>query len=248
MNSTEAGLLRIEGVCKNFNDLEVLKNINLTLVSQSSFCLLGPNGAGKTTLLKILAGILIPDSGFIFLRGEKVHSGNYRKTIGYCPQTPIFWKNLNCEEQLLFTSDLYGINRKKAQSRADYLLERLGLAKNTKTIVQRLSGGMQKRLNFALSLVHEPDILILDEPTANLDMESKELVRSMIRDLATNKNTSILYTTHDLEDTNSMASEVGIISKGNLIFQTKLNERSQSESFQKQIKELYLLHTNGIES
>lgn len=247
MDSDRTSLLRVSQVCKSFSNLQVLRNINLTLAPKSGFCLLGPNGAGKTTLLKILAGLLIPDSGFIFLRGEKVHSGNYRQIIGYCPQTPIFWKNLNCTEQLLFMSDLYGLNRKSARAKSEYLLKTLGLEEKAKTIVQRLSGGMQKRLNLAISLIHDPKILILDEPTANLDMESKELVRSLINSLVTNDEVSILYTTHDLEDVDLISSEIGIMSKGNLVFQSEFSEYGKSESLRKKIKDLYLYHTRGDE-
>ncbi len=248
MDSDRTSLLRVSQVCKSFSDLQVLRNINLTLAPKSNFCLLGPNGAGKTTLLKILAGLMIPDSGFIFLRGEKVHSENYKQIIGYCPQTPIFWKNLNCAEQLLFMSDLYGFDRKSAQIRTDYLLEKLGLKEKAGTIVHRLSGGMQKRLNLAISLIHKPEILILDEPTANLDMESKDSVRSLINDLVANDEVSILYTTHDLEDADLISSEIGIMSKGNLVFQSGYNEYGKSESLREKIKELYLYHTRRDES
>lgn len=180
------------------------------------FGFLGPNGAGKTTTINMLSGLLKPDKGEVFINGKKINNSEIVKNkIGLCPQENIIWPKLTCIEQLEFVGKIYGFSKKISYRRGEELLDFLGLIKKKKTIAQQLSGGMKRRLCLALALIHDPDILILDEPEAGLDPQSRILIRDFIKSLTRKK--TIILTTHNMDEAERMSDRVAIIDFGKLL-------------------------------
>jgi ABC-2 type transport system ATP-binding protein len=173
--------------------------------------LLGPNGAGKTTTISMICGLLQPSGGSITFVNEK----DRKSLIGYCPQENIFYPKLTCLEQLTFIGRMYSLSSKSIKNRADELLDLLGLKDKRHVIATNLSGGMKRRLNICLALIHNPEILILDEPETGLDPQSRILVREFIKSFG--KEQTILLTTHNMDEADRLSSRVAIIDNGKLL-------------------------------
>jgi len=210
-------VLETQNLTKRYDSLTAVDGLSLEVRQGEIFGLLGPNGAGKTTSIKMICGLLSPDAGKVFIHGKPVHGGDVevRSRVGVCPQQAIFWEKLTCIEQLEFMGEMYNVPRKIARRRGDELLEILGLLDKSDQLAATLSGGMQRRLNLALALVHDPEILVLDEPEAGLDPQSRVLVREYIRSLARHK--TIILTTHNMDEAERMADRVAIIDNGKLL-------------------------------
>ena len=210
-------VLQTQKLTKRYNGLTAVDNLTLDVHQGEIFGLLGPNGAGKTTSIHMMCGLLAPDAGQVFIQGKAIDSGdvNVRARVGVCPQQAIFWEKLTCREQLEFIGEMYNVPRQLAQQRGNELLDILGLSEKRDKLASTLSGGMQRRLNLALGLVHDPEILVLDEPEAGLDPQSRILVRDYIRSLARQK--TIILTTHNMDEADRMADRVAIIDHGKLL-------------------------------
>lgn len=209
-------LISIEKLSKSYQEV-VVDHVSFSVKKGEVFGLLGPNGAGKTTIIKMLCGLLKPDSGEIIFNGLKI-SKNYRyiKTrIGLCPQEIVIWKLLTPLEQLKFLGIAYDLSPKIALQRAEELLHKLKLWDKRHSLSKTLSGGMQRRLNIALALIHDPELIILDEPQAGLDPQNRILVRDFIRELA--KEKTVLLTTHDMDEADRMSDRIGIIDHGKIL-------------------------------
>jgi ABC-2 type transport system ATP-binding protein len=165
----------------------------------------------------MMCGLLKPDAGQVLLHGKPVHGGDpeVRARVGVCPQETILWDKLTCLEQLEFIGETYGVPRKVACQRGEEWLEKLGLAAKSGELGGRLSGGMKRRLNFALALVHDPQVIVIDEPEAGLDPQSRVLVRETIRSLARKK--TVILTTHNMDEAERVADRVAIIDHGRLV-------------------------------
>ncbi|MBT3390170.1 MAG: ABC transporter ATP-binding protein [Chloroflexi bacterium] len=210
-------ILRADKLVKRYGKLTAVDNLSLEIFQGEILGLLGPNGAGKTTAINMLCGLLPPDAGQVFIHGESVHGGSlYARTrVGVCPQETILWEKLTCIEQLEFIGEMYAMPRRAARQRGDELLDTLGLSDKRNELAATLSGGMKRRLNLALALIHNPEILILDEPEAGLDPQSRVLVREYICSLAREK--TIILTTHNMDEAERMADRVAIIDHGRLL-------------------------------
>ncbi len=210
-------VLQAQGLTKRFGSLAAVDDLTLDVYQGEIFGLLGPNGAGKTTSISMMCGLLEPDSGDVNIHGKSVHGGKFdaHTRVGMCPQETILWEKLTCLEQLEFIGEMYAVPRKVARQRGDELLELLGLSEKRDKLSSTLSGGMKRRLNLALALVHDPEILVLDEPEAGLDPQSRVLVREYIRSLAQKK--TIILTTHNMDEAERMADRVAIIDHGKLL-------------------------------
>ena len=210
-------VLQAQGLTKTFGSLTAVDQLTLDVYQGEVIGLLGPNGAGKTTSISMICGLLKPDSGNVSIHGLPVHGGQVEAfaRVGVCPQETILWEKLTCLEQLEFIGEMYGVPRKLARQRGDKLLELLGLSEKRNKLSSTLSGGMKRRLNLALALVHDPEILVLDEPEAGLDPQSRVLVREYIRSLAQEK--TIILTTHNMDEAERMADRVAIIDHGKLL-------------------------------
>ena len=210
-------VLQTQHLTKRFGGLTAVDDLSLEVHEGEIFGFLGPNGAGKTTSINMMCGVLKPDTGQVLLHGKPVHGGDpeMRARVGVCPQETILWDKLTCLEQLEFIGEVYGIPRKVARQRGAEWLEKLGLSPKAGELGGRLSGGMKRRLNIALALVHEPQILVLDEPEAGLDPQSRVLVRETIRSLARKK--TVILTTHNMDEAERVADRVAIIDNGRLV-------------------------------
>ncbi|MDF3818530.1 ABC transporter ATP-binding protein [Leptospira sp. 96542] len=238
-NLDSTSLFKIENLFKNFGKIAAISNLNLSLPENSILGVLGPNGSGKSTLFKMISGLLPFDKGKITFKNEKIQK--YQTKIGYCPQTPVFWKNLKAIEQLEFYADLYKIPKKIANQQIEYLTDILKLQEKIYTYTEHLSGGMKQRLNIAVSIIHQPKILLFDEPTANLDFESKIYVNQLIQSLSKKNNLTILLSTHEFAEIESLITHMIILKNGvNQYFQTF----ASNDAEQNQVKKLFLEHTN----
>jgi ABC-2 type transport system ATP-binding protein len=205
--------LRVAGICKRFDHLTALDHLSLDIMRGEVFGLLGPNGAGKTTLVRIIVGLLAPDEGTVELAGA---NGTPRsRLIGICPQELVLWDSLSCLEQIELVASLYGAGRSEARQRALDLIAQLGLTDKRNTLARKLSGGMKRRLNLALAVIHEPKLLLLDEPEAGLDPHGRVLVRELIRSLA--GRMTVILTSHNMDEVERTADRVGIIDHGQLL-------------------------------
>jgi ABC-2 type transport system ATP-binding protein len=210
-------VLQIEGLTKRYGALTAVDNLSLTVNQGEIFGFLGPNGAGKTTAISMMCGLLKPDAGRILIGGKPVLDGgaDVRARVGVCPQEAILWEKLTCLEQLEYVGEMYDIPRKTARQRGGELLAALGLDAKANITAGKLSGGMKRRLNLALALVHDPEIVVLDEPEAGLDPQSRVLVREYVRTLARRK--TIILTTHNMDEADRLADRVAIIDHGHLL-------------------------------
>jgi ABC-2 type transport system ATP-binding protein len=207
--------LKASHLSKHFGDLLAVDGLSLEIGFGEIFGLLGPNGAGKTTSIKMITGLLKPDSGEVFIRGELANGRDNRQQVGLCPQELVLWNNLTCMEQLTFMAAMYDVKPSVAKERATSLLERMGLTDKRKKLAKTLSGGMQRRLNILMGLMHDPEILILDEPEAGLDPQSRVMVREFIHSLAQTK--TVIFTTHNMDEADRICDRIAIIDHGRLL-------------------------------
>jgi ABC-2 type transport system ATP-binding protein len=210
-------VLRTEGLTKHYGSLVAVKDLHLEVHEGEVFGFLGPNGAGKTTSISMMCGLLSPDAGQVTVLGKPITNGDtrVRARVGICPQDIVLWPRLTCIEQLQFIGQMYGLSRRQARSRSEYLLDQLNLLDKRNKQAHTLSGGMQRRLNLAMALVHDPDIVVLDEPEAGLDPQSRIKVREYIKSLARKK--TIVLTTHNMDEADRLADRVAIIDHGELL-------------------------------
>lgn len=205
--------ITITGLKKNFRDLTAVDNISFEVRKGEIFGLLGPNGAGKTTTINMICGLLPATSGTIKYQSHDIRE--IKSVIGYCPQENIYFPKLTCLEQLVFMGNIYGISSDKSKPAGMVLLDMLGLSNKSKVYARNLSGGMKRRLNIALALIHNPRILILDEPEAGLDPQSRVMVRNFIKSLS--KEKTIILTSHNMDEVDRLADRVAIMDYGRIM-------------------------------
>ena len=213
-----APALEVANLVKRYGDFTAVDGISFQVQEGEFFGLLGPNGAGKTTTINATVGLAKITSGSISLFGHDVVRDwrTARRQVGLAPQEYNFDRYLNIRDVLIFQAGYYGIRGKAVQQRADMLLERFDLASKAKQPYIKLSGGMKRRLTLARALIHEPRLVILDEPTAGVDVELRLELWSLLRELNTN-GTTIILTTHYLEEAEELCDRIGIIQTGKLI-------------------------------
>jgi ABC-2 type transport system ATP-binding protein len=210
--------LKVDKLVKRYGDFTAVDGISFQVREGEFFGLLGPNGAGKTTTINATVGLAKITSGSISLFGHDVERDwrTARRQVGLAPQEYNFDRYLNIRDVLIFQAGYYGIRGKAVNQRADMLLERFDLASKAKQPYIKLSGGMKRRLTLARALIHEPRLVILDEPTAGVDVELRLELWSLLRELNTN-GTTIILTTHYLEEAEELCDRIGIIQTGKLI-------------------------------
>ena len=214
--NTDNIIIEISNLTKKFGNFTAVDGLSFNIYKNEVFGFLGPNGAGKTTTINMICGLSPATAGEIVILGNKIKNKNQIKThIGICPQESIFWQKLTCLEQLTFMGEMYGIARKSARGRSKELLEMMGLTEKSNVLAAKLSGGMKRRLNICLALIHDPEILILDEPEVGLDPQSRILVRNFIKTLAQAK--TIILTTHNMDEADRLTDRVAIIDHGKLL-------------------------------
>lgn len=210
-------VLSLRGLKKSYGDLLAVNDLSLDVFRGEVFGLLGPNGAGKTTTISMLCGLLKSDAGEVIINSRSLtdHHRECRQMVGLCPQDVVIWESLTCLEQLELVGCLYDVPPDAARDRAEELLTDFGLLDRKDKLAQTLSAGMKRRLNMSLALVHDPQVLILDEPQADLDPQSRILVREYIRSLAGGK--TVILSTHDMDEADRLADRIAIIDHGRLL-------------------------------
>lgn len=209
--------IKINGVHKNFGSLPALRGIDLTISQGEFFALLGPNGAGKSTLISILAGLIKPTSGNVTVMGFDVVNQyqQARQLLGVVPQELVFDPFFNVREMLRFQAGYFGRGPEN-DAWVDEILEGLGLADKANTNMRQLSGGMKRRALIAQALAHKPPVIVLDEPTAGVDVELRQMLWEFIKKLNREGHTIIL-TTHYLEEAETLCSRVGMMKQGKIV-------------------------------
>ena len=223
----KSGEIRLESAAVETMDLSkrypggvlAVDGLSLRIRKGEVFGFLGPNGAGKTTSIKMMVGLLKPTSGHTLINGEKIEAASrqVKKSIGVCPQDIVIWNRLTCMENLLTIADMYEVPRKASTERAEEMLEDLKLTDKKDVLAINLSGGMKRRLNVAMALIHDPEIVVLDEPTAGLDPQSKLVVTEYIGGLKETKRLTVILTTHEMEIADQLSDRVAIIDHGKLL-------------------------------
>jgi ABC-2 type transport system ATP-binding protein len=209
-------VISLTSLSKSFKNLKAVNNLSLDIKPDEILGLLGPNGAGKTTTIRMICGLLKPSAGEVFIYDQPWKKApELRKRIGYAPQENVFWPKLSCLEQLTFTGRLYDLSASQAKINSKNILKKLGLEEKSNALATTLSGGMKRRLNLALALVHDPEILILDEPEAGLDPQSRLLVREYIRGLSSHK--TIILSTHNMDEADRLSDRIAIMDRGELL-------------------------------
>ena len=179
MSSTSEYAIEAQNLTKKFGDFLAVDNLDLKIKKGEVFGFLGPNGAGKTTSISMMVGLLRPSSGNVLINGKEVANTD-KRTIGICPQELVLWENLTCYESLKLMGDMYEVPKDILDQRIENLLKDLFLTDKANTVVSNLSGGMKRRLNLALAVIHEPEIVLLDEPSEGLDPQSRRVLWNYI--------------------------------------------------------------------
>lgn len=214
--------IKITDLSKNFGSKQALKNISLD-IDQGMFGLLGPNGAGKTTLMKIISTLLKKSSGEVIVCGIPVEkSSEIRGLIGYLPQDFSMYGNMNAYEALDYLATLSGMRKSERKTKVPELLEKVNLLEQRKTKVKAMSGGMKRRLGIAQSMIHDPKVIIVDEPTAGLDPEERVRFRNLLCELA--KDRIVLLSTHIVGDIEATCEEIAVLNQGEIVFRGTVRE------------------------
>jgi len=207
-------ILEIKNLSKSYGDITALANFSLNLGKGEVLGLLGPNGAGKTTLISILSSTLLDFTGTVAFKGQDLFSDRRLKNlIGIVPQEMAFYEDLGALENLMFWGGLYDIPEKELKKRALELLAVVELSARAKEPIKKFSGGMKRRLNIAIGLVHQPELLLLDEPTVGIDVQAKVNILDIIRNVG-QQGTSVIFTTHQLSEVEQICSRIAIMDKG----------------------------------
>jgi len=209
--------IRIEGIIKNYGKQTVLDNINVTFNKNEITGLIGPNGAGKTTLMKIICGILKPDKGEIFINNIPFdrNSLDFKKNLGYLPENNPLYLDMYVIEFLKFTGTLYNIEKNYLKNRINEIIELTGITNERNKKIKQLSKGFRQRVGLAQVLIHDPEILILDEPTTGLDPNQIIEIRNLIEKVS--KNKTIILSTHILQEVEAICDRVIILNKGKIV-------------------------------
>jgi linearmycin/streptolysin S transport system ATP-binding protein len=202
---------------KRFGEIEAVRGVSFKIAEGETFGLLGPNGAGKTTTISMVCGLLEPDSGEVFVAGKRLtsHSVAEKAAIGYVPQELAIYPDLSARENLEFFARLYGLASDVAHARVEEVLRVVGLADRASEQTKNFSGGMQRRLNIGIGLLHRPQLLILDEPTVGVDPQSRNAILESVERLS-GEGMAVLYTTHYMEEAERLCDRIGIVDLGQL--------------------------------
>ena len=215
MNSLETAI-GVENLVKDFGPRRALDGVSFTMHEGEIFSLLGPNGAGKSTTISIIAGLLRPSSGQVRVFGRPAGTPAVKAAVGVVPQEVALYPDLSAQENLLFWGRMYGLSGRRLAERAAQVLELIGLTDRRADRIASFSGGMKRRVNLGVALLHEPRLLILDEPTVGIDPQSRRHILDSILGLNA-RGMSVLYTTHYMEEAQELSHRLCILDHGRLI-------------------------------
>jgi ABC-2 type transport system ATP-binding protein len=246
--STNHALIDANQLTKRYGENTAIQNVTFAVEPGEIFGFLGPNGAGKTTTIKIIAGLLHPTSGSVNVAGYDVLKQplQAKAANGYVPDTPNLYAKLTGRELLRFVSDLYVIDPHKIPARIEELLRLFDLTEVGDDTIDSYSHGMQQKIALAAALVHDPKVLILDEPTVGLDPKSARLIKDILRQLA-DRGSAVFLSTHILEIAERMCDRIGIINKGELIAIGTMDELRAMGKGETSLEDIFLNLTGGAE-
>lgn len=208
--------VHVKALSKRFGDRVAVDGVSFEVERGEIYGLLGPNGAGKTTLMSIIAGVMTPTSGEVRVMGVNPLDSKVRGLIGFCPQEPVVYDELTGFENLMFYAGLHGLTGAEARSRCRGLLKEVGLLDHAGRRVGKYSGGMKKRLSFAIALIADPELLLLDEPTTGMDPAIRRDVWDLINELK-GENKTVILATHYMEEAEALSDRVAIMDMGRLV-------------------------------
>ncbi len=215
-------LLEVKNVSKTYGDYTALNHVSLSVPKGSIFGLLGPNGAGKTSLIRIINQITLPDSGEILLDGEKL-AAHHIQHIGYMPEERGLYKTMKVGEQALYLAQLKGLSKKEAKMQLDYWFERFAIQEWWNKKIQELSKGMAQKVQFIVTVLHKPKLLIFDEPFSGFDPVNANLIKDEILELK-KQGATIIFSTHRMESVEELCDEIALINKAEMLIEGNLIE------------------------
>jgi ABC-2 type transport system ATP-binding protein len=211
-------VVRCRGLRRTYGDLVAVADVGFDVRAGETYGLLGPNGAGKTTTISMLVGLLRPDAGEIVVAGQRMHPGalEAKRQVGFVPQELAIYPDLTARENLTFFGRLYGLPRAVLAARITEVLEVIGLVDRADDRAETFSGGMKRRLNIGIGLLHHPTLLVLDEPTVGVDPQSRNAILSSVELLAA-EGMAVLYTTHYMEEAERLCDRIAIVDQGRIV-------------------------------
>ena len=218
-------VLSVSELSKSFGDIRAVSGVSLEIHGGEIVGLLGPNGAGKTTTIGMICGLLQPDSGSVTVNGHDFskHAREAQRSMGVVPQEVALYEELSADQNLIFWGKLAGLSAANAKKRSKELLVELSLEDRGQDPVSEYSGGMKRRVNIGCALMHEPKLLLLDEPTVGIDPQARANILEFVRGLA-KRGTGVLYTTHYLDEAESLCERINIIDEGKVLAEGTLSE------------------------
>ena len=213
-----SAILHVQNLVKNYGDFKAVKGVSFSIEEGEIFSLLGPNGAGKTTTISMLSTLYTPTSGDAIIGGHSITKDpmGVRGMIGVVPQDLALYEDLTARENLIFWGQMYNMSGKPLSMRVDEVLEQIGLTDKAKDRVKTYSGGMKRRVNIGVGLLHKPRLLFLDEPTVGIDPQSRRAILDTVKDL-NKQGMTLLYITHYMEEAEELSDRVGIFDHGEMI-------------------------------
>jgi ABC-2 type transport system ATP-binding protein len=242
-----AEILRLEGVRKRYGSFEAVKGIDLSVVRGEIFGFLGPNGAGKTTTIRMVAGVLRPSSGRITVGGDDLleEPQKAKSRIGYIPDRPYLYEKLSGGEFLRFVAGLWGREGEAVEARVNRLLELFQLAEWKDELIESYSHGMRQKILISSALVHQPELIVVDEPMVGLDPRSAKLLKELFRTFVDAGGT-VFLSTHTLEVAEALCDRIAIIAEGDIIASGTMEDlRSQAQAGGAHLEEIFLKVTGG---
>ena len=241
-------LIETQHLSKLYGDKPAVNDVSFQVFSGEVFGFLGPNGAGKTTTIKMIVGLLKPTSGNIKVAGYDVETQSLlaKAASGYVPDTPNLYPKLSGRELLRFVGDLYNLDRQQIVRRIDELLKMFDLNEAGDDQIDSYSHGMQQKTALAAALMHDPKVLVLDEPTVGLDPKSARLIKDILRQMA-ERGAALFLSTHILEIAERMCDRIGIINKGQLVAVGTMDQLRASNQGETSLEDIFLSLTGGAE-
>lgn len=215
-------MLKIENIVKQYENHVALNDVSLTVPQGSVFGLLGPNGAGKTSLIRIINQITAPDSGTVFFKGEKLKPDHIHH-IGYLPEERGLYKKMEIGDQILYLAQLKGLSKTESIKRAKYWFKKMEIESWWKKKVEELSKGMQQKVQFIATIIHEPELLILDEPFSGFDPVNADIIKNEFLEL-NKKGTTIIFSSHRMESVEQLCDHIALIHKSEKILEGKVTD------------------------
>lgn len=212
-------MIELINLTKRFKQIEAVKNLNLFIERGEIVGLLGPNGAGKSTAISMLSSLVEPTSGDVLFENKSIvkHPSSFRKIVGIVPQEIALYDDLSAEENLYFFGRIYHLRGQKLKQKVNEVLEQIGLTDRRKDVVKKFSGGMKRRLNIGVAMLHDPEVIIMDEPTVGIDPQSRNYILETVKRLNKERKMTVLYTSHYMEEVELLCDRIYIMDKGNLI-------------------------------